>query len=126
MRSGEVTGGTVWFTVKYDFLGQQTFTGLHIHEQVFWSQWTSRDQYRTQHANPVITTTGKGTINIPVEITAATLAVFRRLLANPPGFYVNIHTTVKPDGVIRGQLTSFSAPPTLTSASNYVLNAGDH
>jgi uncharacterized protein (TIGR03437 family) len=122
---GEVTGGTVWFTVNYDFLGAQTFTGLHIHEQVVGVNGPVVINTGLSAANPVITTTGKGTINIPVEITAATLAVFKRLLANPPGFYVNIHTTVKPNGVIRGQLTSFTSfPPVLTGASNYVLTAG--
>jgi uncharacterized protein (TIGR03437 family) len=122
---GEVIGGTVWFTVNYDFLGEQRFTGLHIHEQVKGVNGSVVINTGLSNANQVIATTGKGTINIPVEITSATLAVFKRLLANPPGFYVNIHTTVKPGGVIRGQLTSFtSSPPILTGASSYVLNAG--
>lgn len=122
---GEVTGGTVWFTVNYDFLGEQRFSGLHIHEQVKGVNGPVVINTGLSNSNQVIATTGRGTINIPVEISSTTLPAFRRLLANPPGFYVNIHTTVKPGGVIRGQLTSFTSfPPVLTNASNYVLNAG--
>jgi hypothetical protein len=32
-------------------------------------------------------------------------AVIRRILTNPAGFYVNVHTTVYPMGAIRGQLS---------------------
>ena len=119
---GEVTGGTVWFTVNYDFLGEQRFSGLHIHEQVAGVNGPVVINTGLSNNNLVIGT--RGTINIPVEITAATLAVFRRLLANPTGFYVNIHTSVKPGGIIRGQLTGFSTAPILTGASTYLLNAG--
>ena len=124
-ETGEVTGGTVWFTINYDFLGEQRFNGLHIHEQVAGQNGPVVINTGLSNNNQVIDSDGRGTINIPVEITNATLAVFRRLLANPPGFYVNIHTTVKPGGIIRGQLTSFTSfPPILTGASSYVLNAG--
>jgi len=30
--------------------------------------------------------------------------VLKRILTNPAGFYVNVHTTVYPAGAIRGQL----------------------
>ncbi|MEP7270653.1 MAG: CHRD domain-containing protein [Acidobacteriota bacterium] len=121
---GEVIGGTVTFTVNYDFLGEQRFSGLHIHEQVFGVNGPVVINTGLSATNLLIAPTGRGTLSIPVEITAATLDVFKRLLANPPGFYVNIHTTVKPGGVVRGQLTRFSVPPSLLSSSSYVLNAG--
>lgn len=37
--------------------------------------------------------------NIPLTVDNAT-----RILANPAGFYFNVHTTLNPGGVIRGQL----------------------
>ncbi len=120
---GEVIGGIVTFTVNYDFVGEQRFSGLHIHEQVAGVNGSVVINTGISNSNQVIAPTGKGTINIPVTITAATLAAFKRLLANPTGFYVNIHTTVKPGGIIRGQLTQFNVPPSLLTASNYVLNA---
>lgn len=119
---GEVIGGTVTFTINYDFLLAQTFTGLHIHEGPPGVAAPVVINTGTSNNAPIVAPTGKGTVNIPVEITAANLAVFRRLLANPPGFYVNIHTSQNPGGVIRGQLRNpFTLPPRLHQSSSYVL-----
>ena len=46
-----------------------------------------------------------GRINTTVAIEPATA---NRIIANPSGFYFNIHTTAHPPGAIRGQLTSTS------------------
>jgi hypothetical protein len=35
----------------------------------------------------------------------ATQAVIDEILANPANFYVNVHTTDRPRGAIRGQLS---------------------
>lgn len=35
------------------------------------------------------------------------------ILANPSGFYVNVHTSLNPDGAVRGQLETSSAFPTV-------------
>ncbi len=122
---GEVIGGAVTFTVNFDFIGEVRFNGLHIHEEVAGVNGPVRINTGINNTtNLFIAPTGKGTINIPVEITATTLPAFRRLLANPTGFYINIHTTVFPGGVIRAQLTEFVVPPALQQASDYVLTAG--
>ena len=50
-----------------------------------------------------------------------TQTTFARLLANPAGFYVNLHTAAAPNGLVRGQLTR--APQSLAatlSGSNQV------
>jgi hypothetical protein len=36
--------------------------------------------------------------------TTSTAATVNDILANPPGFYVNVHTTEHPAGAIRAQL----------------------
>src|SRR5204863_4793950 len=44
-----------------------------------------------------------------IDLTAqnAAPAMLTRLLKNPPGFYVNLHTSVNPGGIIRAQLIRF-------------------
>ena len=37
--------------------------------------------------------------------------ITQRLLANPAGFYFNIHSNLNPGGVVRGQLVRQAAPP---------------
>jgi uncharacterized protein (TIGR03437 family) len=121
---GEVIGGTVTFTVNFNFNGEVRFTGLHIHEGPKGAPAGVVINTGLSANNQFVSTTGKGTINIPVEINATSLPAFRRLLLNPPGFYVNIHTVNNGGGVIRGQLTNFTVPPQLQLASSYVLPAG--
>jgi hypothetical protein len=42
----------------------------------------------------------------PLAVTfTAKLQTANTILANPSGFYLNIHTARNPDGVVRGQLT---------------------
>ncbi|HET6379890.1 MAG TPA: CHRD domain-containing protein [candidate division Zixibacteria bacterium] len=43
--------------------------------------------------------------------TAEDSAVFADIIANPSGYYVNIHTAEFSAGAIRGQLSASSAPP---------------
>lgn len=121
---GQVTGGSVTFTVFYLFPGAVTITGLHIHESPVGVNGSIVFDTGVSAANPVVDPTGKGVINRVVPITAANLAPFRRFLANPAGFYVNLHTNVNPGGVIRAQLVPLALTPGLFRASKYVINAG--
>jgi uncharacterized protein (TIGR03437 family) len=121
---GQVTGGTVTFTVFYLFPGAVTITGLHIHESPAGVNGSIVIDTGVSASNPVVNPTGKGLINIAVPITAANIAAVRRMLANPAGFYVNLHTNVNPGGVIRAQLVPLSVTPGLPRASKYVITAG--
>lgn len=121
---GQVTGGTVTFSVFFLFPGEVMVTGLHIHEAPAGVNGSIVIDTGVSNANRVVSSTGKGFINVPVAITAGNLAAFRRLLANPAGFYVNLHTTVNPGGAIRAQLVPFAMSPALFRATKYVINAG--
>ncbi len=53
-------------------------------------------------AAPLLTPTGSllitlSGINVPTNVAEA-------IMANPAGYYVNLHSAVNPGGVIRGQL----------------------
>jgi uncharacterized protein (TIGR03437 family) len=124
LTTGEITGGTVTFTVTADLPAPSTVTGLHIHENVAGMNGTIVIDTGVSAANPVILTTGEGTITRVVPITAANLAPFRRMVANPPGFYVNLHTMVNPGGLIRGQLDSFASPPVIQQSNTAFLPTG--
>jgi CHRD domain len=68
------------------------------------------------------TTAGGNThIESQFEVTLpATLAIVDEILANPSGFYFNVHSVLNPGGVVRGQLveTDLSAIRRLEARSN--------
>jgi uncharacterized protein (TIGR03437 family) len=105
--SGQIISGTVEFRVHVTLPTDNTAVGLHIHRG------------DSTVAGPVVINTGlSGGVtqalkaggdevhrNAPVLATDATaLAALRDLMANPSGFYANIHTTDFPGGIMRGQL----------------------
>src|SRR5204863_8100291 len=55
--------------------------------------------------NSLTLATGVGILDYTVQVTDG--ALLGRLLKNPPGFYVNLHTSVFGGGAIRGQLVRF-------------------
>ena len=107
---GSVAAGTMVFDVNYrGFPAGTTITGLHVHEGaagaaggiVFPSGVDA-------NANKVVSDTGNGNIFKVVNISTPTaIAALNRMVANPNGFYENLHTTVNTGGAIRAQL----APP---------------
>ncbi|PWU06374.1 MAG: hypothetical protein C5B51_12330 [Terriglobia bacterium] len=107
-QSGQIISGTVDFLVRVNFDSDVTATGLHIHNGpagtnagvVINTGIGAGDASRAVKA-------GGDTIRIPVQITgdsATPLAALRGIFQDPSGYYVNIHTTDFPGGVIRGQL----------------------
>ncbi len=103
--SGQIVSGGATFDVNYRFAESADLTGLHIHNGP-----------AGQNAGIVIATTGFGGANplrgqtrgryiefVPVR-TPLQVENLRGLFVNPQGFYANMHTTINPGGVIRGQL----------------------
>ncbi len=105
--SGQIVSGTVDFLVRVTLPTDNTATGLHIHSG------------GPTVAGPVVINTGLSaaanqaikaggdSVHRPAQIdgtNAAALAALRGLFTDPTQFYVNIHTTDFPGGIIRGQL----------------------
>ncbi len=105
--AGKVTSGTVDFTVRYQFPGEVTITGTHIHRGAAGINGPVLIDSRISAANPVVDATGRGEIVRTAQVPAgsANVAVIEDLLANPDGYYLNLHTSVNPGGAIRAQMT---------------------
>jgi hypothetical protein len=111
--TGNITGGTVSFNVAFSgFGGTVTFTGLHIHNQIFGVNGgvvINTGITGVAQGNSVTDDDGDGSINRDVTIDSLTLGgtsltALKGLLANPENYYVNIHTTTFGGGIIRAQL----------------------
>jgi hypothetical protein len=101
--NGVLTGGTVDFAATFTgFPAGTTLTAAHIHPG-----------FAGATGNPVVNTAiaageitmpaGNGSLNkTGITVTADTAA---GILAQPQGYYFNIHTAANPGGVARGQLT---------------------
>lgn len=102
--SGEVTSASVDFSVNYKFPAPVTITAMHIHDgaagtngPVVIDSGVSRTEDTAAGALPTLQTQVSAS-------TPAALAAVKGILADPSRYYLNMHTTVNPAGVIRGQL----------------------
>lgn len=97
--SGAITSGEVIFYFNYGFPGSVNITGLHVHQGA-------------KGANgPVVVDSGVGAFtdadgqgNVTTVVAGAAPATLQAILDNPRGYYVNLHTSVNPDGALREQL----------------------
>jgi uncharacterized protein (TIGR03437 family) len=113
--SGRVTGGTVNFNVAHVFAAPAEFVGLHIHRAgagvnggVVISSGLS--------ATNSVQTSGVGDIFRQVSVdpdNPTALTALNDLINSPDQFYMNLHTTVNPNGVIRGQMGVALAAPAI-------------
>ena len=102
---GKITSGTVTFDVDYRFPGAVTITGLHIHNAAAGVNGAIVIDSGVAAANSIASSTGRGNIFRVTDVTStAGIATLEALLASPGNYYVNLHTTDNPGGVIRGQL----------------------
>ena len=105
---GVITSGSVDFTIRYRLPGPTGITGLHIHTGAAGTNGAIVIPTDISGATPVIVDqTGRGTIFKQVQFAgtgSVALSTINDLLANPQNFYVNIHTTEAPGGVMRSQL----------------------
>lgn len=122
---GAITGGTVTFSMQYDFAAAITLRGLHIHEGAAGANGGVVIDTGLSGSNTVTLPNGKGSANFVVPITATSLAPFQRMIANPAGFYVNLHSSANAGGVVRSQLSSLnSTPPIIQQSDTYFLETG--
>jgi DNA-binding beta-propeller fold protein YncE len=91
----QVTTGRVSWWINYS--GIAAPTGMHIHGP----GGSAGSSANVLVDLGVTTTGGVGTL---FGTTTTTVANINSILANPPDFYVNIHTSEFPNGAVRGQL----------------------
>jgi uncharacterized protein (TIGR03437 family) len=124
--TGEVTGGTVTFTIQHDIPAGSVITGLHIHQgDPTIAGPVVINTGVGPGANSITTATGKGIVNYVVPITTqAQLDALKGVLTNAPGFYVNLHTQAFGGGLIRAQLTPLAASPVIQLSNTFFLESG--
>ena len=105
--SGAVTGpGPVTFAVQLSgFPANTPAVAAHIHPGATGVNGSPLVGTNLTAAAPVLM--GDGTANItlsgsPAEISQTNAAA---IVANPAGYYFNVHTQLNPGGAVRGQLT---------------------
>ena len=104
--SGQIISGTVVFNVSYQFPSAVTITGLHIHNGPAGQNAGVQINSGLSGTNTIANTTS-GRLSLSSQVTpdsTAALASLRGMVENPAGYYVNIHTTDNPGGVMRAQL----------------------
>ncbi len=124
---GAVTGASVNFTVAYYFPTAITVRGLHIHEGPAGANAGVVIDTGLSATNNIVTPIGRGIFSQTVALTTpASIGSMMRMLVNPAGFYVNLHTNDHPGGAIRGQLGgSFNPAPIIAQVSTYNLLNGN-
>jgi len=100
--AGNITAATATFVVNLNgFPAGSAVNISHIHEGA------------TTCACPVVVNTSLAAGEVAISNGTASFtkagitvdpAVAQRILSNPAGFYFNVHTTLNPGGVMRGQL----------------------
>lgn len=105
--AGAITSGTVTFDVNYTLAAAEDITGLHIHRGSAVANGSVVISSGISGSSPVAGSTA-GNITRTAEVTSASgLEVLADLIKNPNGFYVNLHTTSQPGGLMRSQLLQF-------------------
>lgn len=109
-QTAAITSGTVTFDVDYRFGSAVTISGLHIHNAAAGANGPIVFDTGVNGTSTAIALAGatRGNVFRVVEIpntNTAGIAQLTALFADPTQFYVNMHTTVNPGGVIRGQLS---------------------
>lgn len=108
-----VTVDTVTSTYKFDWavngVAASAIILSHIHEGVAGVAGPVRVDSGISPGAPIPVVNGsasfsKSGISGPTDVTT-------RLLANPAGFYFNIHSNLNPGGVVRGQLVQAATTP---------------
>jgi CHRD domain len=101
-QNGNVTSGTAAFDVNLNGFPAGTPVNMaHIH-QAQTGQSGNVVVSTTLAPGEVMLTNGSGSFNR--NGIAVTPDIVSQLLSNPAGFYFNVHSTLNPGGVARGQL----------------------
>lgn len=116
-QSGRVTGATVVFDANHQFPDTTEFVGFHIHRAPAGTPGgVVIDSGLSGTAS--VTNPGLGNITRVINIDAnnpTALTAVNDLLANPGGFYLNLHTRQFAGGAIRAQLGGAPVAPAVNA-----------
>lgn len=104
---GQITSASTDFNVTYQFPSEIRITGLHIHSGRAGANGPVTINSGILGGAPIVSTTGRGVINLQGQTPSSDapgMATVNGMLSDPTAYYVNLHTTDNPGGVIRGQL----------------------
>ncbi|MCX6623296.1 MAG: CHRD domain-containing protein [Acidobacteria bacterium] len=118
--NGRALSGTVDFIINDSFPEDVTVTGLHIHKGAEGVAGPVVLNTGISGTNPVAQAATAGSIQLPAQALATNATgvdALNGILADPSQFYVNLHTTKYPNGIIRGQLLRAQVTTLLASMS---------
>ncbi|MBI4465363.1 MAG: CHRD domain-containing protein [Acidobacteria bacterium] len=119
--AGEVVSGLVDFDVDYSVEQPATLTGLHIHN----AGAGANGPIVIDSGVTSVAAQGNGNIFRQVNVSSGiALDALKGILANPANYYVNLHSSVHPGGLMRDQLRVAPPPPPSVSEGGVVNNAG--
>jgi CHRD domain len=98
---GTITSGEVIFYFNYSFPGAVSITGLHIHVG---AKGTAPPNNIVVSSNIASFTDADGQGNITAVVTGTAPATLQAIVDNPRNYYVNLHTSVYPNGAMREQM----------------------
>lgn len=102
--AGNVTAATATFVVNLSGFPANTPINIsHIHEAAAGVNGSVVVNSGLTAGTVVLNSSGAGTFTA-ANLTITPVDVANRILANPAGFYFNVHSTLNPGGVARGQL----------------------
>lgn len=102
--SGTITAQSINFQVNMQGFPSTTVVNIaHIHTGAAGAAGPILVN-TTVAAGEVVLTNGSGSFSRVGITSGLTAAVAQSILDNPAGFYFNVHTTLNPGGVMRGQL----------------------
>ncbi len=107
--NGEITSGSVTFDVDFAIGEATTITGLHIHNA---NAAINGPVVVNSGVTNVVSATGTGNVFRNVEVPqtdSAGLQALAGIVDAATDFYVNLHTTLNPAGMMRGQLLQSSS-----------------
>jgi uncharacterized protein (TIGR03437 family) len=104
--NGSINSAEVLFDVNYTFPAALTFTGLHIHTGAAGVNGPVTINSGLAGQVPSAESgTGRLQFRNELNVTApATVAALEGIVGNPAGYYMNLHSTVNPGGVVRAQV----------------------